>query len=366
MPEVLAWHPHAALGPALRLLRAGRLVGLPTESGYCLAADGLCPAAVEQLQTAGEGSVTVAVSGLAQARDWAPQLQAPGSRLAKRLWPGPLNLAVPEAREHGVASRLPPNVWERLASDGLLHLRAPAHAAVMEILHRRAGPLLLAAVPGANAAEVAQALGERVELIIDGGPTSSAPAPTVVRVDGTSWRVLHPGAVSEEQLRLQASCLVVFVCTGNTCRSPLAEALFKKRLADRLGCGVDELPGRGFLVLSAGLAAMMGGPAAAEAVEVAGSFGADLSGHHSQPLTADLAAQADYLMAMTRGHVRTLLAHYPQLGARPRLLDPAGTDLADPLGGDRPVYEECGRHIWQHLGALVDEIQPPEKGQVQP
>ena len=69
-------------------------------------------------------------------------------------------------------------------------------------------------------------------------------------------------------LRQQSACLVVFVCTGNTCRSPLAEALCKKRLADALGCAMADLPGRGFFVCSAGLAAMMGGPAAAEAVDV--------------------------------------------------------------------------------------------------
>ena len=60
-------------------------------------------------------------------------------------------------------------------------------------------------------------------------------------------------------LREQSSCLIVFICTGNTCRSPLAEALCKKRLSDRLGCGVEELPGHGFSVVSAGLAASMGG-----------------------------------------------------------------------------------------------------------
>ena len=57
----------------------------------------------------------------------------------------------------------------------------------------------------------------------------------------------------------------VFVCTGNTCRSPLAEGLCKKLLAERLGCPAEELPQRGFLVISAGIAAMMGGEAAAEA-----------------------------------------------------------------------------------------------------
>jgi protein-tyrosine phosphatase len=206
-----------------------------------------------------------------------------------------------------------------------------------------------------------------VDLVIDDGPGRYGQPATVVQVDGDSWQVLHPGIITEEQLRLQASCLIVFVCTGNTCRSPLAEVLFKKRLADRLGCAVEELPGRGFCVISAGVAAMMGGPAAAEAVEVARAYGADLEGHRSQPLSPELAAQADYLVAMTRSHVRALIDRYPRLGAAPRLLSPTGEDVADPIGCDQPVYEGCGQEIWQHLEALAAEVRPsPAQEQVNP
>jgi protein-tyrosine phosphatase len=170
--------------------------------------------------------------------------------------------------------------------------------------------------------------------------------------------VLREGVVSAADLARQSVCLIVFVCTGNTCRSPLSEALFKKQLADRLGCPPEALPQRGFFVLSAGLAAMMGGGAAAEAVAVAREFGADLSGHASRPLSADLAAQADYLIAMTRGHLLALAAQFPRSGVRPRLLSPEGDDVADPIGCEEPVYRECARQVWRHLEALVNELQP--------
>src|SRR5262249_48725084 len=145
---------------------------------------------------------------------------------------------------------------------------------------------------------------------------------TVVRVNGSTWSILREGVVSAADLQRQTACVVVFVCTGNTCRSPLAEALCKKLLAERLGCSVGVRPRGGFLVLAAGLAAMMGGGAAAEAIEVAQELGADLSDHVSRPLTAKLLSQADYIIAMTRSHIATLLSQYPQLGLRPRLLSP--------------------------------------------
>jgi protein-tyrosine phosphatase len=148
----------------------------------------------------------------------------------------------------------------------------------------------------------------------------------------------------------------VFVCTGNTCRSPLAEALCKKLLADQLGCTVEQLPEREFVVHSAGLAAIMGGGAAAEAVEVGRELGVDLTGHRSQPLSPELAEQADYLVAMTAGHLWSMAYQYPDLAGRCRLLNPDGDDLPDPIGCDQEVYRECARAISQHLQGLVAEI----------
>jgi protein-tyrosine phosphatase len=163
--------------------------------------------------------------------------------------------------------------------------------------------------------------------------------------------------VPAEQIHQQMACWIVFVCTGNTCRSPLAEALCKKLLADRLGCAVEELPARGYHVVSAGVSALGGGPAAAEAEQVARGFGADLSAHRSQPLTMELAARADYLLGMTRSHVRALMDYFGHLGVVPRLLDPVG-DIADPIGSDQQVYDECGQQIWRQLETFVTEIAP--------
>ena len=91
--------------------------------------------------------------------------------------------------------------------------------------------------------------------------------------------MLREGVIAEPALRQQLASFIIFVCTGNTCRSPLAEVLCKKLLADRLVCTPEELPRGGFCVLSAGLAAMIGCRAAPEAVEVARTLGADLSSH---------------------------------------------------------------------------------------
>jgi protein-tyrosine phosphatase len=361
MPEILDWRRPAGRRAVVRraaaALRAGGVVAFPTEAGYQLAAGGLAPDAVAALRP--DDPPPLAVRGPADARDWAPGLGPLGLRLARRLWPGPLTLEC--GAGDGLAGRLPDAVRRAVCPDGRLRLRSPVHEAVRATLRRLGGPLVLAPAPGPadDADQTARAAGDCVAFVVDDGPVPERWPPTVVRVEGGAWRVVRPGAVTDGMLRRQAACRVVFVCTGNTCRSPLAEALCKARLAARIGCPSDELLDRGFHVLSAGLAAAAGGPAADEAVEAARAYGADLAGHRSRPLTADLAAQADHLIAMTRGHLLMLAEACRGLGVRPRLLSPAGADLDDPIGFPREVYEECARQIWDCLGPLVEELAPP-------
>src|SRR5712691_6240493 len=108
-------------------------------------------------------------------------------------------------------------------------------------------------------------------------------------------------------------CRILFVCTGNTCRSPLAEALCKKRLAEQLGCRVDELAERGYVVASAGVSAYPGDEAAAAAVEIAAEFG-------------------------------------------------AGLDVDDPIGADVTVYRACAEQIGRYLDDVLATLRSGRAG----
>jgi protein-tyrosine phosphatase len=263
--------------------------------------------------------------------------------------------------EGGLASRLPEAVRQQLCPQQALPLYVPEHDAAQRILQQAPVPVLLQGDRDNEPASLEQlcsAVGPDVALAIDAGTMPTGAPVSVVEVDGNRWQMLAEGAVSAEEIARQAPCLIVFVCTGNTCRSPIAEALCKKELAQRLGCPIEELPHRGYLVLSAGMAAAPGDMATPEAVEAARELGADLTGHLSRPLDPALVAQADYLLTMTRGHLALLAARHPEAGCRPRLLSPEGDDVPDPIGGEQAVYQDCARTIQKHVDALLREVLP--------
>jgi protein-tyrosine phosphatase len=137
---------------------------------------------------------------------------------------------------------------------------------------------------------------------------------------------------------------ILFVCSGNTCRSPMAAALARRMLADRLKMSEGELEKSGFTVISAGVSAMAGAPATEHAAEAVRGLGGNLAGHRSRPLTADLIRQADRIWTMGRSHAAWIAAMAPSAAEKTRMLDPSG-DISDPIGGDLHLYEELATRL---------------------
>ncbi len=345
----------AARERALEFLARGEIVALPTETVYGLAVRADKREAIDNLARAkgraSELGPTWHIGNPAQIEAF-PRVSAMAHRLANRYWPGPLTLVLP-----GV-----PQGLEFAAREGWTAVRAPAHPFTASLLSNAPFPVVLtgaqrAAEPPASEADVVLARFDgKVALVVDAGPARLRESSCVLRLGRGRFDLVRDGLFTLEQLRAAAGLHIAFVCTGNTCRSPMAEGLARKLLAERLETTPGRLVDMGFELASMGVFAHAGQAASPDAVVVMAEDGIDISQHSSRPALPDVIGKQDRVYCMTRSHREALLALLPPgRGERIELLDPRGSDVPDPYGGSKADYRSAADRIAAAVRARLDD-----------
>lgn len=329
-----------------KIIRHGGLVVFPTETVYGIAANFNDEKAMAKLRAVKKRSdskpfsVLIAQKGLIA--NYTSLNDPKVYKLIDEYWPGPLTVVVPtHDRKETIGIRMPQNtVALKLVEESQCTVAAPS-------ANFEGNP------PPSTCEEALKDMNGQVIVAIDGGPARIGTASSVVDFSKEHPVVLREGVITQADVdRITQRKVVLFVCTGNSCRSVMAEYLLRSQLKDR-----DDVQ-----VLSAGTGVYVRSSASAETISILGRRGIDATEHQAQSITNILLKKADLILVMTRAHRQQVLERVPEVEKRVYLLREFAQssveferdlDIPDPIGKPASAYEECVSMIQDAIVKLV-------------
>lgn len=350
----------SAIKEASFLLDGGGLVAFPTETVYgigCRVANDSIDRLDAVKGRAAEKRYTLHIAGVEELAKYVPFVGFRGQKLISQVWPGPLTVVfeLSEAELASQREKLGAEVFDILYRDGSIGVRCPDDPIAKMLLGEAKSAIVAPSAnlggekPAVLASEVEAVFSGKIDMIIgrageQEGAVKGGAASTVVKVAGGKADVLRAGARSEGLILDMSMVNILFVCTGNTCRSPMAEWFCRKYLSEKLGCDIDATEQMGYKVGSAGVMGFGPAPASSEVVAIFADRGIDVSAHRSRQIDSDMLCASDFIFVMSKEHRSMVLGLCPDVADKCMLLDADG-DVGDPIGQGRHIYDLCAGRI---------------------
>ncbi len=316
---------------AAKVIVSGGLVIIPTETVYGVAASSLNKKAQEKLykikNRPKDKPFSILIAQPHRVHEYARNIPVAAYKLMQKFWPGPLTLILQSLDKRSVGLRVPKDL---IALSLIIQSGVPLACPSANISDQP---------PPVNFQEAIKDLDGKVDLGIDAGPTSLGKESTVVDCTVVPPVIVRKGAISDEEiLEVIKVRNILFICTGNSCRSVMAEAYLKHILAKQ---GRTDIH-----VSSAGIMALGGMGASEGTREILANEGIDVSGHRAQRVTRDLINQSDLILVMDTVHEDNILQMAPEAKNRLFLLkefakiNDTNLNIADPAGGSIEFYQD--------------------------
>jgi L-threonylcarbamoyladenylate synthase len=351
---------------AASLIDAGGLVAFPTETVYGIACrvrkDSL--ARLDKLK--GRDSVkhyTLHIASKDDVNKYVPKIGLRAKKLIENAWPGPLTMVfdLDEKDTNKLRRTIIKEVFEGLYKNNSIGIRCPDNPVATMLLQQTKNPVVAPSanitghLPAFDAEHVLEWFSGQIDMLLDAGPSKYKESSTVVKMGKKGLEILRLGVYSPTDLEVMSQIQFLFVCTGNTCRSPMAEGIFRKYLAEKLQCKVEHLGKIGYKVTSAGTIGSAGFPASAEAVAVCAAKGINIGDHRNKGLTKSLIRESDFIFVMERVHRDIIIKFEPEAASRCFLLAP-NEDIPDPIGHPQKTYENCAKLIEKAVKERISEL----------
>ena len=337
----------------IEILKKGGVIIFPTDTVYGMGTDAKNEEAINKVyqikNRPKDKPLILFIEEKEEILNLVQKIPFSAQKLINDFWPGPLTLIFK------AAAFTPLNV---ISKEGKVGIRLPAHRVPCEIIKESK---ILLATTSANISgdisplrveEINKNLKKGVDLIADGGETFLGEESTVVDITFSSPLLVREGWLPREKIRetLKREGNILFVCTGNTCRSPMAEGFLKKMLPE----GKNNIK-----ISSAGTFTLKGLRPTELAIKVTRERGVDISYYHSTPLSRDLVEKADLILVMSNFH-KKIVSEISSAEGKIFLLKEFASgrkeEISDPIGESLETYRECAREIEGEIKALVKKL----------